>query len=251
MTNDIEKLAEIMVNCHRCAVLTGAGISAESNVPTFRGKDGLWDKFRPEELANLDAFLNNPRTVWEWYNWRRELIGNTEPNPGHYALRDLEPLFEDFTLITQNVDGLHRRAGSINVLEVHGNITANKCVECNEPAPEDVTIDPDNIPKCEKCGGSLRPDVVWFGEMLPARVIDDAMGAANRAEIFFSIGTSAIVHPAAGLPVMAKRAGATLVEVNPEPTPVTPMADFAFQEPSGQFMPRLVEAFETRRGAAG
>ncbi len=251
MSNDIDKLADVMVNCRRCAVLTGAGISAESNVPTFRGKDGLWGRFRPEELANMDAFLNNAKVVWEWYNWRRELIGKTEPNPGHYALRDLEPLFDDFTLITQNVDGLHRRAGSLDVLEVHGNITANKCVDCNAPAPDDTVIDPDDIPRCEKCGGRLRPDVVWFGEMLPARVIEDAMGAANRAEIFFSIGTSAIVHPAAGLPIMAKRAGATLVEVNPESTPVTPLADFVFQEPSGQLLPRLVEACRARRERAG
>lgn len=236
----IKKLVEIMANCRKCAVLTGAGISAESNVPTFRGKDGLWGKFRPEELATMDAFLSNPKIVWEWYNWRRQLIGKTQPNPGHYALVKMEELFDRFDLITQNVDGLHRQAGSKNVCEVHGNITANKCVDCNKRAPDDIEIDPSDIPVCGQCGGQLRPDVVWFGEMLDQSVIAGAMKAASASEVFLSIGTSALVHPAAGLPMMAKHAGATLVEINPEQTPLTDMADYYFSAKSGEFLPGLV-----------
>ncbi|MFH1687099.1 MAG: NAD-dependent deacylase [bacterium] len=244
----IKKLIEIMAACNKCAVLTGAGISAESNVPTFRGKDGLWGKFRAEELATMDAFMSNSKTVWEWYNWRRELIGKTTPNPGHYALVEMEKLFGTFDLITQNVDGLHRRAGSKNICEVHGNITANKCVDCSAPAPENIEIDPDNIPTCRKCGGRLRPDVVWFGEMLDQKVISAAMDAARASEVFLSIGTSAIVHPAAGLPMMAKHAGATLVEINPERTPLTALADFYFAEKSGEFLPGLVAKLRETKG---
>jgi NAD-dependent deacetylase len=197
----------------------------------------------------MDAFLANPNVVWEWYNWRRQLIGETKPNPGHEALATMEAHFDDFTLITQNVDGLHRAAGSKNLLEVHGNIMANKCVKCGCAAPDDIVIDPDSIPICKSCGGQLRPDVVWFGEMLDQQVITDAMAAAARAEIFFSIGTSAIVHPAAGLPTMAKRAGATLVEINPDETPLTPLADFYFAAKSGEFLPPLVAAFVERKQA--
>jgi NAD-dependent deacetylase len=241
-----EQLIDIMANCNRCAVLTGAGISAESNVPTFRGKEGLWGKFKPEELATMDAFMSNPKIVWEWYKWRRELIGQVEPNPGHQALVEMESLFGEFTLITQNVDGLHRQAGSSAPFELHGNICANKCLKCNTPAPDEIEIDPDNIPTCAKCGGQLRPDVVWFGEMLNEQIIGAAFAAAESSELFFSIGTSAVVQPAASLPMIAKQCGATLVEINPERTPLTSMADFYFPEPSGECLPRLLAALKQR-----
>jgi NAD-dependent deacetylase len=242
----LDKVAALMTTCSRAAVLTGAGISAESGVPTFRGSEGLWGKFRPEELATMDAFLANPKIVWEWYNWRRDLIAKVRPNPGHYAIAEMAGLFDDFTLITQNVDGLHRRAGSSRVLELHGNINHNKCASCHR-LPADLIIDPETLPVCPTCGGKIRPDVVWFGEMLPEDVIEEAFAVAERVELFFSIGTSAIVHPAASLPVAAKRAGATLIEINPEETPLTPLADFHFAAMSGELLPELLGQVRNRR----
>ena len=244
----LEKLAEIICNCSSGAVLTGAGISAESGVPTFRGKEGLWGKFRPEQLATMEAFIASPEIVWEWYNWRRQLIGEVEPNPGHYALCRLENFFESFALITQNVDNLHRVAGSTTVLELHGNIYRNKCARCGLLVEDEVEIDPDNIPGCEKCGGKIRPDVVWFGEMLPEDVITEAFARAESSEVFFSIGTSALIQPAASLPLIAKRAGATLVEINPEQTPLSHLADFSFQAKSGEMLPELIDLLEQRSG---
>ncbi|UCD65202.1 MAG: NAD-dependent deacylase [Candidatus Zixiibacteriota bacterium] len=245
----VEEIAAIMANCGRCIVLTGAGISAESGVPTFRGKDGLWGKFRAEELATMDAFLSNPAIVWEWYNWRRELMAKVEPNPGHLAITEMESLFDDFTLVTQNVDNLHRVAGTRNILELHGNIHHNKCVECNRSHDPKAQIDPDEIPCCEHCGGKIRPDVVWYGEMLDSAIINAAFQQSERADIFFSVGTSAIVHPAASLPPIAKRSGATLVEVNVEETPISFLADFHVRGKSGEFLPRLVEELKKRRAS--
>ncbi|MCK4461608.1 MAG: NAD-dependent deacylase [candidate division Zixibacteria bacterium] len=242
-----DELVEIMLNCRRCAVLTGAGISAESGVPTFRGKQGLWKEFKPEELATMSAFMANPNLVWQWYNWRRELMGKVEPNPGHQALAELEDMFTEFTLITQNIDGLHRHAGSKNILELHGNIHRNKCADCNRQVAAQTEIDPDNIPTCEQCGGRIRPDVVWFGEMLDTDIISTAFRVSEESDVFLSIGTSAIVHPAASLPMMAKRSGATLIEINPERTPLTELADFYVSAKSGEFLPPLVKQLRARR----
>ncbi|MBP7698163.1 MAG: NAD-dependent deacylase [candidate division Zixibacteria bacterium] len=236
-----------MRGSRRCVVLTGAGISAESGVPTFRGKEGLWGKFRPEELATMEAFLANPAIVWEWYNWRRTVLGSVQPNPGHFALADMQELFDSFVLVTQNVDGLHRQAGSREVLELHGNIRRNKCLDCAEPHADSADIDPEAIPACPRCGGKIRPDVVWFGEMLPEAVIERAFAESARADVFFSVGTSAIVQPAALLPVEAKHGGAALIEVNPERTPLSHLADLHVSAASGEFLPRLVEAFRTAR----
>ena len=235
-----EKLLKLLRSAKKVAVLTGAGISAESGVPTFRGAEGLWKKFRAEELATVEAFMRNPQLVWEWYMYRRELMSNVKPNPGHYALVELENHFENFTLITQNVDGLHRAAGSKNVLELHGNITRNKCFDCGQPFEGEIDIAAGNIPRCE-CGGKIRPDVVWFGELLPAHAINGAFDASDEAELFFSIGTSALVHPAASMPVTARRNGAYLVEINLEPTPLSEIADCAFQGKSGDILPQIVE----------
>jgi len=232
------KLREILESSTRVAVLTGAGISAESGVPTFRGKEGLWSKFRPEELATVDAFMRNPRLVWEWYMHRRQLMSSVSPNDGHYALVKMEEGFEDFTLITQNIDNLHREAGSKRVLELHGNIKKNKCFDCDRPFTGEIDIDSGELPCCE-CGGNIRPDVVWFGELLPQEVIHQAFIASESAELFFSVGTSALVHPAASLPLMAKRSGACLIEVNLEPTPLTDLCDFAFHGKSGEILPQL------------
>jgi len=235
-----EKLIDTLRNVNRVAVLTGAGISAESGVPTFRGEEGLWRKFRAEELATPEAFMDNPKLVWEWYIFRRNIMKDVSPNPGHYALAEMENLFEDFTLITQNVDGLHRRAGSKNILELHGNITKNKCYDCDKPYEAEIDISADDLPLCE-CGGKIRPDVVWFGELLPPHAINNAFEASSRAELFFSVGTSAIVHPAASMPVMAKREGACLVEVNLEPTPLSGLADYTFHGKSGEILPQIIE----------
>ena len=240
----INRIVQLMHRAKRCVVLTGAGVSAESGVPTFRGDDGLWGKFKPEELATVDAFLANPKLVWEWYNWRRKIIGEVKPNPGHYALVEMEKLFDHFVLITQNVDGLHRRAGSQNILELHGNINKNKCLECASQFPDDIEIKPDEIPVCPQCGGKIRPDVVWFGEMLDGNTINQAFDESAKADIFFSIGTSAIVHPAASLPVEAKRSEATLIEINVDKTPLSYAADYHIEEPSGQFLPVLLEKFK-------
>ncbi len=245
------KLIERLYKAYNVVVLTGAGISAASGVPTFRGKDGLWNKFNPEELANVDAFLKNPELVWEWYQWRRNLIKNVKPNLGHYALVDLEGFYNEFTLITQNVDNLHQLAGSRNVIELHGNIMRNKCHNCGRLYEREVEFKNGELPTCPHCGGLIRPDVVWFGEMLPADAIQSAQQAAAAAEVFFSIGTSAQVEPAASLPYLAKGNGAYLVEINPEPTPLTDVADEAFLMPAEDVLPLLVIALERIRGKKG
>ena len=224
----------------RVAVLTGAGISAESDVPTFReAQTGLWARYNPEELATPEAFQRNPRLVWEWYAWRQERVRQAEPNPGHLALADMERRIAEFTLITQNVDGLHRRAGSQQVLELHGNLFRVKCFDEdriveNWPDSEEIP------PRCPRCGALLRPDVVWFGEILPASVLRAAEQAAANAEVFFSIGTSALVYPAADLPFTALAAGAMVVEVNPQPTPLSPHVTYSLHGPAGAVLPKLV-----------
>jgi len=235
-----EDFLNILKTARKVAVLTGAGISAESGVPTFRGEEGLWKKFRAEELATVNAFMANPELVWEWYLWRRQLMADVKPNAGHYALVDLENHFDSFTLITQNVDGLHRRAGSQNILELHGNIELNKCFNCGRPFIGDISLDENGMPDCD-CGGKIRPDVVWFGEMLPERAINGAIRAASEAELFFSVGTSALVHPAASMPITAKQNGAYLVEFNLEPTPLTDYCDFFVHGKSGEILPEIVE----------
>ncbi len=234
-------LVERLAHARHVAVLTGAGISAESGIPTFRNPGGLWDRFRPEELANLDAFLQNPELVQEWYEYRRNVAMNTSPNPGHLALVDLEDLIEDFTLITQNVDDLHRRAGSKNVVELHGNIMRSYCIDCGRPA-DDFKPNDEGPYVCRDCGGLIRPDVVWFGELLPEEAVEQAQRSAERAEVFLSIGTSAIVYPAAGLPLLAKQSGAYVAEVNIEPSAIAGDMDETIQGRAGEVLPRLVEA---------
>jgi len=224
----------------RVAVLTGAGISAESGVPTFReAQTGLWARYNPEDLATPDAFRRDPKLIWEWYAWRQERVRQAEPNPGHRALVEMERRFAEFTLITQNVDGLHRRAGSHNVLELHGNLFRAKCF--SEDRPVESWSDGDDVPpRCPRCGGLLRPDVVWFGEMLPAGVLRAAERAALAAEVFFSIGTSALVYPAADLPFSALAAGVAVVEINPQPTPLSPHVTFSLNGAAGAVLPALV-----------
>jgi NAD-dependent deacetylase len=241
------KLIELLRANVRTVALTGAGVSAESGVPTFRGSDGLWSKFDPTELASMNAFMRNPKLVWEWYLYRRDVIGKAEPNKGHEILAKMEQHLSAFTLITQNVDNLHRRAGSQNVIELHGNIQRNKCRQCGEPMNQ-VEIDPDNIPRCS-CGGQIRPDVVWFGELLPEEALTTAAKMAEESALFLSIGTSALVYPAADLPVLAKNNGAYLVEINPEPTGLTPYADEVFRGKSGEILPIIWQAAITQESS--
>ncbi|MFO7623969.1 MAG: NAD-dependent deacylase [Anaerolineales bacterium] len=235
------ELANILRRAQRLTVLTGAGISAESGVPTFReAQTGLWARFRPEELATPAAYQRDPRLVWEWYAWRRELTAKAQPNPGHLALAEIERHIPHFSLITQNVDGLHQRAGSRQVLELHGNIQRVKCMDGNhlvENWEDSVEIPP----RCPLCGSLLRPDVVWFGENLPVKALQAAWDAAETADIFLSIGTSTQVEPAASLPFAAKRCGAVIVEVNPQETPLTKSAQYSLRGRSGVVLPALVQ----------
>ncbi len=242
------KLIEKLKQAQKVAVLTGAGISAESGVPTFRGEDGLWNKFPPEELANFDAFQKNPQLVWEWYNYRRKLIQEVKPNPGHYALAEMEQMFPIFTLITQNVDNLHRVAGSEIILELHGNIMRNRCVDCNKIYHEISIEFESRLPVC-RCGGMLRPDVVWFGEMLPQDALLCAFQAAQECNVFFSIGTSAVVQPAASLPIEAHERGAYLVEINPEPTGLSRYVDESIIGKSGEVLPLIVKKVRESGGS--
>lgn len=238
MNPELEKIKERLKNSASLAVLTGAGISAESGVPTFRGKDGLWKSFRPEELATPEAFDSNPELVWEWYNWRREIISRIRPNQAHYALADLEVNVPDFTLITQNVDGLHTLAGSKNVIELHGSIWRVKCQRCKKSS-ENREVPINILPRCG-CGGLLRPDVVWFGEPLPEGALTAAFSASSGADFMFVIGTSGIVQPAASLAFRAKESGAYLVEINLEPTPLSKIMDAVIRSKAGEVLPELV-----------
>jgi NAD-dependent deacetylase len=226
---------------HVC-VLTGAGISAESGVPTFRdAQTGLWARYRAEDLATPDAFARDPARIWEWYEWRRELVRAAQPNPGHRALAELAARVPQFTLVTQNVDGLHQRAGSPDVIEYHGNILRDRCGAEGVPAgraPLSVT----GLPECARCGELLRPDVVWFGEPIPREALLRADAAAADCDVFLSVGTAAVVYPAAGLAERALRSGATLLEVNLEATDLSPLADLSLRGPAGEILPQLVAA---------
>src|SRR5690554_878661 len=226
----------------RVVVMTGAGISAESGIPTFRdAQAGLWAQFKPEELASEAGFRANPERVWQWYAWRRQQVLKTSPNPGHYALAQLQQRLPHLTLITQNVDGLHQAAGSTEVIELHGCIHRVRCLDqdCGEMDwPEETRT----VPK-HSCGSLMRPAVVWFGEYLPEQALADAVDAVEHCDLMFSIGTSSLVYPAAELPLLAQRNGATVVEINPNPTPLSAKADFVLTGAAGQVLPALVNAF--------
>jgi NAD-dependent deacetylase len=237
-----EPLRERLTGARHVMALTGAGISAESGLATYRDpQTGLWARFLPQELATPEAFHRRPRLIWEWYASRRQLVERAEPNGGHRALAAMEQRVPRFTLVTQNIDGLHQRAGSRRVIELHGNITRTRCSGAGHfvdswPATDEVP------PRCPQCGEPLRPDVVWFGEMLPPAAWEAAAAAAQDCDVCLVIGTSAVVQPAALLPELAQRAGAMLVEINPEPTPLTARADVALTGPAGTMLPELVRA---------
>ncbi len=238
-----EELLSLLRGVTRLVALTGAGVSQESGLRTFRDAQTgpLWPQYKPEELASPQAFSRDPKLIWDWYAWRREAVKGVRPNPGHYALVEMEKRLPEFTLITQNVDGLHRMAGNQNVLELHGNIQRVRCADCYM-VTETWEEDSEAVPRCAVCGGLLRPDVVWFGEALPRDQLESAVEAARSCEVFFSIGTSGVVQPAASLAFAAHNRGAVVVEVNAEPTPLTPKANFALHGKSGEILPQLVEA---------
>jgi NAD-dependent deacetylase len=224
----------------RIVAFTGAGISAESGIPTFRGPNGLWRSFSPEKLASPEAFADDPRLVWEWYDWRRQIIHKAQPNPGHRALAEMEGrAVGRFTLVTQNVDGLHDRAGSRNIVKLHGDIWQVRCTGCAvQEQNEQVPMDP-LPPRC-RCGALLRPAVVWFGEALPADAWGRALEAAAQAQVFLVIGTSATVYPAAGLVQVARKSGARVAVVNPDPTPADQLAEWVLRGAAGDILPRLL-----------
>lgn len=221
------------------AVLTGAGISAESGIPTFRGAAGLWRQYRPEDLATPEAFARDPKLVWEWYDWRRGLIAKAQPNAAHCALARLERRVSGFTLITQNVDGLHDRAGSRNILKVHGDIWTVRCSACGKERQDLRPSIPDLPLRCA-CGALERPGVVWFGEPLPAEVWQRAETVVREAALFLVIGTAAVVYPAAGLANLAKSAGAKVVEINVAETPLSPFVDASLRGPAAEILPQLL-----------
>ena len=235
-------LISLLSAVSRITVLTGAGVSQESGLRTFRdAQTGLWAQHKPEDLASPQAFERDPKLVWDWYTWRREAVKAVRPNPGHYALVEMARRIPQFTLITQNVDGLHRMAGSPQVIELHGNIQRVRCSECGKFV-EDWDDDGLDVPHCAACGGLLRPHVVWFGESLPRAELESAVEAARTCDVFFSIGTSGVVQPAATLAYAAHNRGAVVVEINAEPTPLTPKADYFLQGKSGEILPGLVKA---------
>lgn len=249
IAHPVDDVVTLLAGVRRVAVLTGAGISAESGVPTFRGHDGLWKQYRAESLATPEAFERDPALVWEWYDWRRGLIAPVEPNAGHRVLASWEGLFGDFAVITQNVDGLHAKAGSRNLVELHGNIWKLRCTK--EGTVEEVreTPLPRLPPVCPSCGSLRRPHIVWFGEALDPDVLDRAAAISRSCQVMFVLGTSGIVQPAASLPYAAARAGAKIVEVNIEPTPLTPQADHFLPGKAGDVLSDLDRRLRERRAA--
>lgn len=227
--------------------LTGAGISAESGIPTFRGPEGMWRSYRSEDLATPEAFHRDPALVWEWYDWRRQRIAPCRPNPAHTTLAEMEDALPAFTLVTQNVDGLHQLAGSRNVLELHGNIWRVRCVACDWMREDRRVPLPEIPPRCPVCEALLRPDVVWFGEPLPQGVLETALDAAVRCRSMLIAGTSAVVQPAASLPIVARREGAYLIEANLSATPLTPLVDEVLRGAAGEVLPRWWDEKKAQR----
>ncbi|WP_297501660.1 NAD-dependent protein deacetylase [Thermococcus sp.] len=242
-----ERVARLLASSGSTIAFTGAGISAESGIPTFRGKDGLWKNYKAEELATPEAFGRNPKLVWDFYRWRMGLILKARPNPAHYALAELERLGILTAVITQNVDDLHREAGSKNVIELHGNIFQVRCSSC--PYREDLKesgrleefLSMKGLPKCPECGSLLRPDVVWFGEALPRDALERAFGLAEKADIVLVIGTSGAVYPAAYIPYIVNERGGRVIEVNVERSGITPIADVFIRGKAGEVLPHIVE----------
>jgi NAD-dependent deacetylase len=251
----VERAAAVLVSARRVVVSTGAGMSAESGIPTFRDAlDGLWSRFDPAQLATEEGFRADPRRVWSWYAWRRARIAACAPHAGHFAVAELQRLLPHVSLVTQNVDGLHAAAGASEVVELHGSIRRLRCLDAAHPYDGDVPSTAaaergeETPPPCPRCGSPLRPCVVWFGEMLPADAVERAWAAAEACDALLLVGTSGTVWPAAELPLVAKRGGARVIEVNPQRSELTSVADVYVQGAAGQVLPRLVEEVRRRIG---
>ena len=244
-----ETLVQRLAQARRVLVFTGAGISAESGIPTFRDADGLWETFKPEELANVDAFLGNPDLVQRWYAMRRDVVTRAAPNAGHHALVELEKMVDEFMLVTQNVDNLHNEAGSKEVVELHGNLTRNYCIDCKQQVDDVPPVEPGKPLACQSCGGFIRPDVVWFGEMLPPGAMEIAINMAMRSDVVLSVGTSAVVFPAADIPLAARGYGAYVAEININKSEIAHALNETVLGPSGTVLPSLVAAVKERRQA--
>ena len=248
----LARAAEILAGAGRVVVSSGAGMSKESGIPTFRdAMEGLWANFDPQELATEEGFRRDPRRVWSWYAWRRQRVLQARPNSGHAAVVEMERLVPSLTVVTQNVDGLHAEAGSSDVVEVHGNIRRVRCLDRGHPfegeLPPYEEGQEQDPPPCPVCRSPLRPDVVWFGELLPAHAVERAWALAGRCDDMLLIGTSGTVWPAAELPLVARRAGARIIEVNPTTSELTHAADVFLQGPAGQVLPALLDEVRRRK----
>lgn len=254
MSHDVARARRLVADARRIVVLTGAGISAESGVPTFRGSGGLWKSHRPEELATPEAFAKDPRLVWEWYAWRRSLVAACAPNGAHAAFARLALARGSVTLVTQNVDGLHHRAADVAAagedpapaypFELHGALHRDRCSRCDRRTPARADVDTssmEGLPRCRACSGLLRPDVVWFGEALDLDVLDASFTAAREADVCVVVGTSSVVYPAAAVPEITARAGGAVVEINPDPTPLTSGATVSLRGTAGALVPEIVQ----------
>lgn len=237
LSGKISRAAGMIARSRRLVVTTGAGISKESGIPTFRDPDGLWSKYRPEDLASREAFLSDPKLVWGWYRERLRLARETEPNPAHHALVELEKLLPRFLLVTQNVDNLHRRAGSREIVELHGSIERYRCFDYAHPAEESPDWG-DEPPLCH-CGSLIRPDIVWFGEPLPEAELECAFGETQRCDLLLVIGTSGLIYPAAMLPSLAKQVGAEVIEINVRSSEITRLSDIFMEGEAGKILPEI------------
>ena len=251
----LARAAEWLASAQAVVVSTGAGMSKESGIPTFRdAMEGLWARFDPQRLATVEGFRADPRLVWSWYAWRRRKVAEARPHAGYHALAELESLVPSLVVVTQNVDGLHAEAGSRDVVELHGSLRRVKCLDRNHPFDgpvPDTGAEEEDPPPCPVCGSPLRPDVVWFGEMLPERALRRAQRLAETSDVMLLVGTSGTVWPAAELPLLARRAGTRVVEVNPEPSDLTHAADVFLAGPAGTVLPALARAVSERRRARG
>jgi len=248
----VEQAATWIAGSRKPAVFTGAGVSRESGIPTFReAGTGLWAQYDPQQLATVEGFLQDPKLVWEWYAYRRKIVAGILPNPGHRAIAELEELLDGLVVITQNIDGLHQRAGSRAVIELHGNINRVKCFQGDEIHENwsDEDFSGEIPPRCQTCGSYLRPDVVWFGETLPGEALTASFEFAESCDLMLVVGTSGQVQPAASLPVVARRSGARIVEVNPAPSEITSSSDILLEAKSGEILPEVVaRAREIKQG---
>ncbi len=250
---ELSRAADVLSRARLVAVASGAGISKESGIPTFReAQTGLWARYDPQQLATPHAFRRNPDLVWSWYMYRRDLVGGAKPNPGHHAVAELEELVPQVVVLTQNIDGYHAQAGSSDIVELHGNIRRYRCFADCRGSPtlidlDTIDYDGERAPTCPHCGDYIRPDVVWFTETLPPAALQRAFEVAAACDVMLVVGTSGIVKPAASLPAQAKHAGAMVIEINAQPSLITPVADIFLEGPSGEVLPRLVNAVRAQQ----